>query len=1000
MSVYDTPVAPVTATSDKQAQLNNATYSVARDSTVASITPAATATLGQNSSLGFTCAQYFPTFDTTTIPAGRTVRLSLNVATVNAAGDTFEVRVGSVATNKIAGGSLSALTLLGSVAVPTVAGRISINLDTALLPRSSAVILVVHSRNEQLNTPPTGSQHVSINTMAAAANLRPQLLVPSGPWAIVGVGTAAEATATPLTLTEPAGVADGDLLVACIASRSTATTAVTNTGWTQVNSQATNNISTTAASAIGSGTMLYQVRSGAPDLTFDIPAGVSVARGAIVAYRGNAQTTPLDASTAATTAATLSVSVTGLTTTQDDDLIVAMAAGGQEAAWSAFGNVTTPLTASGATDTTTAPSTTAWIERLETVTTTGADTSLGVFDAVRTGTGATGNLTVTASLASGHVVIAGAFKIAAAATGDVSVAATGVAAASALGTVTVSAIAPVSFEAVGVSATTVLGAATATGRTNISTLASGAAAVSILGSATASTVWNVSATSVGRTAATALGVATASAVASISTTPTGQAAATAHGNVSVSAGGAVDTTPGSVTAVTALGTATVSVGVNVSFTPTGVSAAAVTSTGATAPSASILTSYTPGSDRNDFTGEVGVRLGIGTSGIPITWLGARRCHANQTGLHTLKLYEWFSGLVERTATIDYTGVAVGDYAWAAITPHTLAANGYYALLMVVTAFDGQTWSNPGPVTYASSIVNIYDSYYAGGLQTGGVNSSFVGLDLGSGASGAGGVVVTGGAGVPAAGATALAASGTVSVTTVRVASVTPVGVGAFAAYGSVSIAVGGGIDITPASLSAAAVSGTVTVAAQQQVSTPTTGASATVLPGAVSVSVRSSVAASGAAAAAVVGTASITANQAITTSAVGVTAGTVLGGISASAGGSVGVVASGQSALATVGTASVAAKQLVTVAATGVSAATADGVTVASGKTNTTIVAAGWSVAALVGSVSVDAETSGAGVGVWNGSAWAQKSVKVWNGSSWVPKPVKSWDGSTWRLVA
>ena len=65
---------------------------------------------------------------------------------------------------------------------------------------------------------------------------------------------------------------------------------------------------------------------------------------------------------------------------------------------------------SGATDTTTAPSAT-WRERADSVTTTGADTSLAIFDAVKTAAGATGNLTATASLGAGHVVIAGAFKI-------------------------------------------------------------------------------------------------------------------------------------------------------------------------------------------------------------------------------------------------------------------------------------------------------------------------------------------------------------------------------------------------------------------------------------------------------------------------------------------------------------------------------------------------------------------------------------------------------------
>ena len=118
----------------------------------------------------------------------------------------------------------------------------------------------------------------------------------------IGVTNAAAVTATAITLTEPAGVADGDLLVACFASRTTATTAITNTGWTAVGSQNNNNTLTTG-SAIGSGTMLYQVRAGTPDLTFVIPAGISVAMGSMVAYGGTAATTPLDVSTAVTAAA-------------------------------------------------------------------------------------------------------------------------------------------------------------------------------------------------------------------------------------------------------------------------------------------------------------------------------------------------------------------------------------------------------------------------------------------------------------------------------------------------------------------------------------------------------------------------------------------------------------------------------------------------------------------------------------------------------------------------
>jgi len=411
MSVY---IAQIIASSDKVGVgTSSATYLTARATTNATTTPTSTtAVIGQQNVAGtYTCSQYFLTFNTSTIPVGQAVRLVLVIGSAPATlGDTLEVRVVSSSANKIAGASLSAQTpLLATWTLTGVPGTTVIPLDTALLPRSSSVILMINSQKEQLGTAATGVEGPTFSSVAASAALRPRLFMP-GPWSIVGVGTNVVATATPLTLTEPAGVADGDLLVACIASRTSATAAVTNTGWTQVNFQATNNTLTTG-SAIASGTMLYRIKSGTTDLTFDLPAGISVAMGQIVAYRGHSATTPLDVSTAATAAAGTAVSVTGLTTTQDDDLIIAMAAGGQEAAWSAFTNVTTPLTASGATDTTTAPSTTAWIERADNVTTSGADTSLGIFDAVRTSTGATGNLTATASVSAGHVVIAGAFKI-------------------------------------------------------------------------------------------------------------------------------------------------------------------------------------------------------------------------------------------------------------------------------------------------------------------------------------------------------------------------------------------------------------------------------------------------------------------------------------------------------------------------------------------------------------------------------------------------------------
>lgn len=437
-------------TADCMGQANSATYATARNSTVAtSFATSANCVMSHTFSIStYTINQGFLRFDLSSVPAGAgtgTLNLTIGTQTATAAG-TIELAEASSLANKIAGASLASLSILASFTPPNNSSgfKFSVSIaDISTLTRSSSFNLVGFGQGERLNVAPVDiSNNATVRSADQTGTVDdPYLRLLIGtPWSFVGTSTTVETASTTLTLTEPAGVADGDLLVACIASRTTATTAVSNTGWTAVNSQ-NNNSTATTTSALASGTMLYQVRAGAPDLSFTLPAGISVALGRIIAYRGNAATTLLDASTAVTTATnTTAVNVAGLTTTQDDDLIVAMTAGGQEAAWTSFTNVTTPLTASGAVDTTTAPSPTAWIKRAETVTTTGVDTSLGVFDAVRTGTGATGNLTVTASLGAGHVVIAGAFKIAAAG-GGVSASVTGQAVTTSVGTVSVTAVA-------------------------------------------------------------------------------------------------------------------------------------------------------------------------------------------------------------------------------------------------------------------------------------------------------------------------------------------------------------------------------------------------------------------------------------------------------------------------------------------------------------------------------------------------------------------------------
>jgi hypothetical protein len=234
-------------------------------------------------------------------------------------------------------------------------------------------------------------------------------------WSFVGVSTVVEVATTSHTLTLPTGTQDGDLLVAVISSRIASTTSITlPAGWTRVTEQKTNNVVAAATTGIASAMMAYIVRGTAtPSLVFTHPTAPSVAIGRIVAYRGGAEVSPLDTQSSFTTAtAVTAVSGAGLTTTAANDLIVMAACGGQAASWTAFDAVTDPTTASSTASQTGAPTAGTWLERADTTTATGADTSLGIADAIRATAGATGNLTVTASLGAGQAVVAGAFKIA------------------------------------------------------------------------------------------------------------------------------------------------------------------------------------------------------------------------------------------------------------------------------------------------------------------------------------------------------------------------------------------------------------------------------------------------------------------------------------------------------------------------------------------------------------------------------------------------------------
>jgi hypothetical protein len=230
-------------------------------------------------------------------------------------------------------------------------------------------------------------------------------------WGVPKIGAlATPVTSGNLTLAEPAGIAAGDLMVACIAYRSNAAFTVPG-DWNLVATQQSSG-DIDATNGIASGLMMWCVRGGsAPTLTFNRTGG-DVASGRIIAYEGGHASAPFDTGTANTLGAASATVTTGtLTTAEAGELIVAMVSCGDNLTTSAFDAATDPTTASGATDTTTAPTAGTWLERADDGSNTGADWGMAIADAIRATAGATGTIQATVSASARHVMIAAAFKL-------------------------------------------------------------------------------------------------------------------------------------------------------------------------------------------------------------------------------------------------------------------------------------------------------------------------------------------------------------------------------------------------------------------------------------------------------------------------------------------------------------------------------------------------------------------------------------------------------------
>jgi hypothetical protein len=258
-------------------------------------------------------------------------------------------------------------------------------------------------------------------------------------WYYVGQSSAADTAGTgDIVLTEPSGVRDGDLLVACIALRGNATVGVPS-GWTSIAYENSGN-ELTSTSGIAGGMMVYRVRGSSAltltERTFTRSGGGTgcAGYGRIVAYRGQAASSILDVSISITAAAGTAVSVAGLTTTAADDLLVAMVAYGDNLGFTGLGStdpparptgdemgdlVATSNLVTGVRDRWRAGVTGYWREIAESTTSSGADTGLGIWHAKKITAGATGTISGTHLQSARHVMIVAAFKVATTPTGKI-----------------------------------------------------------------------------------------------------------------------------------------------------------------------------------------------------------------------------------------------------------------------------------------------------------------------------------------------------------------------------------------------------------------------------------------------------------------------------------------------------------------------------------------------------------------------------------------------------
>ena len=142
----------------------------------------------------------------------------------------------------------------------------------------------------------------------------------------------------------------------------------------------------------------------------------------------------------------------------------------------------------------------------------------------------------------------------------------------------------------------------------------------------------------------------------------------------------------------------------------------------------LVLTTTPGIERNDFPGWLGVRF-TATADMTVNKIGLR-CGTGNTGLHAMRLQSYPAQTVLRSANVDLTSGTIEQYYYADIAPITLVAGNGYAITTLVAQPTTEWWSNHGACTLrnSSGVMSVYENP-PGNLTDGSPDGMFAGVDL-------------------------------------------------------------------------------------------------------------------------------------------------------------------------------------------------------------------------------------------------------------------------------